>query len=62
MYLFKRQGHKNVAAATRHDACHPEESLDVLLSRIEKETTVNPKGSEGLEETNQVGQFLSFDS
>ena len=27
IFLLKRLGHKNAAAATRHDVCHPEKSL-----------------------------------
>jgi hypothetical protein len=30
IFLFKRLGHKNAAAATRHYVCHPEKSLEVL--------------------------------
>lgn len=28
--LFKRLGHNNAAAATRHYVCHPERSLEIL--------------------------------
>ncbi|MBV8611474.1 MAG: ISAs1 family transposase [Singulisphaera sp.] len=34
IFLFKRLGHKSAAAATRHDVCHPEESLEVLSTPI----------------------------
>jgi predicted transposase YbfD/YdcC len=30
VFLFKRSGHNNAAAATRHYVCHPEKSLKVL--------------------------------
>jgi predicted transposase YbfD/YdcC len=30
IFLFKRLGHNNAAAATRHYVCHPEKSLEVL--------------------------------
>ena len=30
VFLFHRGKHKSSAAATRHDACHPEKSLEVL--------------------------------
>jgi hypothetical protein len=30
IFLFKRLGHTNAAAATRHYVCHPEKSLEVL--------------------------------
>jgi predicted transposase YbfD/YdcC len=30
VFLFKRWGHANAAAATRHYVCHPEKSLKVL--------------------------------
>jgi predicted transposase YbfD/YdcC len=30
VFLFKRAGHNNAAAATRHYVCHPEKSLEVL--------------------------------
>ena len=30
VFLFKRSGHKNAAAATRHYVCHPEKSLEVV--------------------------------
>ena len=30
IFLFKRLGHNNAAAATRHYVCHPEKSLKVL--------------------------------
>ena len=30
VFLFKRLGHTNAAAATRHYVCHPEKSLEVL--------------------------------
>jgi hypothetical protein len=30
VFLFKRLGHNNAAAATRHYVCHPEKSLEVL--------------------------------
>jgi hypothetical protein len=32
LFLFKRLGHNNAAAATRHYVCHPEKSLEVLLT------------------------------
>jgi hypothetical protein len=28
--LFKRMGHNNAAAATRHYVCHPEKALEVV--------------------------------
>jgi hypothetical protein len=30
VFLFHRGKHKSSAAATRHDVCHPEKSLEVL--------------------------------
>jgi hypothetical protein len=30
IFLFRRLGHNNAAAATRHYVCHPEKSLEVL--------------------------------
>ena len=34
IFLFKRSGHTNAAAATRHYVCHPEKSLEVLSTPI----------------------------
>jgi hypothetical protein len=34
VFLFDRQGYKNAAAATRHDVCHPEETLELLSTPI----------------------------
>lgn len=34
IFLFKRLGHSNAAAATRHDVCHPEKSLELLSISI----------------------------
>jgi hypothetical protein len=34
IFLFKRLGHKNAAAATRHYVCNPEKSLELLSIRI----------------------------
>jgi predicted transposase YbfD/YdcC len=34
VFLFKRLGHNNAAAATRHYVCHPEKSLAVLSTPI----------------------------
>jgi predicted transposase YbfD/YdcC len=34
IFLFKRLGHKNAAAATRHYVCHPEKSLEILSTPI----------------------------
>jgi hypothetical protein len=30
VFVFKRSGHNNAAAATRHYVCHPEKSLEVV--------------------------------
>jgi hypothetical protein len=32
VFLFKRLGHDNAAAATRHYVCHPEKTLEILSS------------------------------
>jgi hypothetical protein len=32
IFLFKRLGHTNAAAATRHYVCHPEKTLEILSS------------------------------
>lgn len=32
VFLFKRNGHANNAAATRHYVCHPGETLEILSS------------------------------
>lgn len=34
IFLFKRLGHRNAAAATRHYVCHPEKSLEILSTPI----------------------------
>ncbi|MBV8677772.1 MAG: transposase, partial [Planctomycetaceae bacterium] len=34
VFLFKRLGHDNAAAATRHYVCHPEKTLEILSSPI----------------------------
>jgi predicted transposase YbfD/YdcC len=32
VFLFKRLGHTNAAAATRHYVCHPEKTVEILSS------------------------------
>ena len=34
IFLFKRLGHNNAAAATRHYVCHPEKTLEILSTPI----------------------------
>lgn len=32
IFLFKRKGYSNAAAATRHYVCHPQETLEIVLT------------------------------
>jgi hypothetical protein len=34
IFLFKREGYTNAAAATRHYVCQPQESLEILSTSI----------------------------
>jgi hypothetical protein len=34
VFLFKRNGHENNTAATRHYVCHPGETLEILSTPI----------------------------